>query len=169
MKLSSEIFNIKWEQHSPIKLPNTDIIAKLTAHDIAMSFLEKNYYKIFENNDLKLPKSKINYYKLVSDYFLFYKENKIIGFLMGEVADGESYYIRSAGLLEQYRGEGLLEKFYNEFFSILSNAKMLRVYEHVHPSNHAHIHILNKMGFECTGCNDLKEYGWLLQFSYFFK
>jgi hypothetical protein len=88
------------------------------------AFMSKNFVRVFGRNLSNTVKAKKNspewrgfqstykeYEKIHSEYFLFKKNGKTIGWSCGEIDDFETFYMRNTGLLPAYRNSKIYGKY----------------------------------------------------------
>ena len=108
------------------------------------------------------------YQQLHHEYVVFYKNNKPIGWLMGESEDLITFYIRNVGVLPRYQNRGIYTAFLKKFLQYLNALKYERVTSNHKPTNRAVLISHLKVGFEVAGMELQENFGPLLKLVYIF-
>jgi ribosomal protein S18 acetylase RimI-like enzyme len=162
--LSKTLWGIDWSEHLPLRIRD-DIVAHASTFEQSLPFVRDNYRAIF-HEDAQSPFSttrvnakKERYYRLAGDFFEFKDGDKTVGLLVGTPVDWSTYYIRSAAVLPEYSGRGILQRYMPAFFSVLRAAGIERVEADTQPSNLATMHILTRLSFNVTGTSLSERWG----------
>ena len=137
-------------------------------------FLTKNLAKVFgknlrrhylppANTVKKMKGLRAEYAKIHHEYFLFKKGKTIVGWSYGEMDDFETFYMRSTGLLPEYRKRMVYSEFLGQFVKYAHAMGYQRVSSHHHPDNLAVISVKLKSGFFVAGTENHERWGQLLK------
>ena len=93
---------------------------------------------------------KTYFEELLKQSFLLAEEEEVQGFLsyrtnhiIKELSDLSCTYISTVIVSPKYRGQGITAELYNKLIALTDNCLVTRTWS----SNHAHLHILKKLGF----------------------
>lgn len=154
--LSSMLWGIDWSSHLPMHLED-GVIVRQSSYDESAPFVRQHYARIFKEDGsspfstTRIDPAKERYYRLAGDFFTWELEGEAIGLLVGTPVDWSTYYIRSAAILPEHFGKGLIPSFLPRLFEILAAAGLERVEADTSPSNLAVMRILTRMNFNVTG------------------
>jgi RimJ/RimL family protein N-acetyltransferase len=154
--LSAMLWGIDWASHLPIDLGD-GVTVHFSSFDECVPFVREHYARIFQQDDSSpftqthSEPTKERYYRLAGDFFAFRLHGETIGLLVGTPSDWSTYYIRSAAILPEHLGKGVIPGFLPSMFEILKAAGLERVEADTAPSNLAVMRILTRLSFNVTG------------------
>jgi RimJ/RimL family protein N-acetyltransferase len=106
------------------------------------------------------------FYAEAVDCFAFYAASgDMVGFVVANSVDWETYYLRNASFLPAFQQKGIYQEFLHILLPFLATAGVVRVTGDVAPGHHGHIHILNKLGFKIVGTQVSERFGAQLCFA----
>lgn len=169
--VSSYVLGVDWDKFYPAELQEGIQIRKVSAEE-GLAFLNKYFDEIYHRNqsqdelsfkEFSPPENKARYYEVFGDFFLIrdLKLNKDIGYQLGNVADWGSYNFRSVGILDSHKGLGIYPSAFELLWKALASAGVQKIEGHVCPSNHQHLHILNKLGAIIQGTVATENFGFM--------
>ncbi|MGX1759506.1 N-acetyltransferase family protein [Streptomyces lydicus] len=93
--------------------------------------------------------------------YLLLRDGKgsVAGWLTGEVEDHETFYVRTVGIVPEYRHTGITERFYPHFLGYIKALGYERLTSQHHPNNRAIIILQLRAGFTIEGYNVDERWG----------
>jgi hypothetical protein len=171
--LSERIYGFSWSNYFPLKL-NEDEDVVIVEFKKAIEFIKENHNQIFDENLWGNPffkaennESKQKYYELISDCFLFLKNQKPYALIIGTLTDWSSYYLRYGAFLKEFQGGGRVQSFLNHIILTLKNNSISRVETDISPANLVNLHVFNKLQFNISGINLSERWGSIIHMTKF--
>lgn len=168
--ISELFFGINWKSHFPLALQENALV-EISDFSSTYNFIKENYQHLFnEQENIKFLSNEFNdaknrYYHLAGDCFLFKYNSNIVGFFIGTPIDWGSYYLRTAAILQPYRGKGFWKFFILHLIEILKIYNVERIEGDVSPSNFKQINFFNQCNFNINGIIVSERWGCNLHFT----
>jgi ribosomal protein S18 acetylase RimI-like enzyme len=171
--LSERLWGIDWRTHLPFR--SGELTVEASSYAEAAGFVAAHYSTIFQQetgpsgfSSSGVGEFKARYYAAVGDFFEVKRAGETVGLLVCNPADWSTYYVRSAALLPELQGHGVIQKFLAEvIFEVLREAGVERVDIDVAPSNLAMMHIATRLRCNATGTLLSERWGALVHFTRF--
>jgi RimJ/RimL family protein N-acetyltransferase len=154
--LSAMLWSIDWASHLPVSLGD-GVAVRLSNFDECVPFVREHYARIFHEEEsspftqTREEPGKERYYRIAGDFFALELDGKTIGLVVCTPSDWSTYYIRSAAVLPEHLGKGLVVSFLRSVFQILRAAGVERVEADTAPSNLVVMRALTSLSFNVTG------------------
>jgi len=154
--MSATLWGVDWASHLPMQL-GEGVSVHFSSFDECVPFVRKHYARIFHEADSSpfahthSEPTKERYYRVAGDFFAFRLGDETIGLLVGTPVDWSTYYLRSAAILPEHLGKGIIPGFLPPMLDILRDAGLERVEADTSPSNLAVMSILTRLNFNVTG------------------
>ena len=150
------------------------IVCEAVSGDECREFVQKKFNTVFplKSNNLYTPNSRLagkmkpirdEYRTYHSEYFLFRVRGKAVGWMMGEIEDFETFYMRNSGILPQFRGKGFYGTFIKHFLRYLQELGYQRVSSQHAPDNRDILNIKLGLGFILVGTENHERWGQLIK------
>lgn len=168
--LTQLLWGLDWKRHFPLSLDGNLTVDSSTFAE-ADAFAKENFRLIYgdapQNQFLIVDDTpaRNNFYEQAGDFFLFKDGPANIGMFVGNALDWSTYYIRSISILPDYQGLKLYQQFLAHLIQCLTQRGVARVEVHIAPSNLAHVHVANKLGFAVSGTLLSERWGALTHFT----
>lgn len=170
--LSRTLWGVDWSRHMPFCVG--EFAAELSSYERAAPFVAQHYASIFEErgqsrfSSARLGAVKARYYEIAGDFFEFKTAGRTVGLLVCTPLDWSTYYVRSAGMIDEYQGSQVIQTFLMRVvFEVLREAGVERVELDVAPSNLGMMHIATRMRFNATGTLLSERWGAQVHFTKF--
>jgi RimJ/RimL family protein N-acetyltransferase len=169
--LSQRWWGLDWRAVLPFDLD--DGRAEFATMNDVVPFVKEHYPAIFGAKDVEsrflenpMTEAKRRFFAEM-DFFLFRVEGEVAGVFMAHPWDWTSYYLRSTGILQQYRERGLMTQFFARLEEPLREAGVERIEAEVSPVNTPIIRVLTGHGYIVTGQVASERWGLLLRYTKF--
>jgi len=154
--LSQTLWGLEWSELLPLELPG-GIVVHASSYDAALPFIREHYALIFEEDEqspfsnTRVTPAKERYYRIAGDFFELRRGERTVGLMVCTVADWSTYYIRSAAMLPECRGNKTFENLIAILLPHLAAAGIERVEADFAPQNVVSATVLAKLGFHTGG------------------
>lgn len=154
--LSRTLWGLDWSEHLPVELSG-GIVVHASTYDGALPFIREHYAAIFEEDEQspfstsRVSPAKERYYRMAGDFFELKRGERTVGLMVCTFADWSTYYIRSAAILPECRGNKGIENLIAFLLPHLSAAGIERVEADIAPQNVATGTLLRNLGFHIGG------------------
>jgi RimJ/RimL family protein N-acetyltransferase len=169
--LSQRWWGLDWRAVLPFDLE--DGRAEFATMADVLPFVKEHYPAIFGAKDVEsrflenpMTEAKRRFFAEM-DFFLYRVEGEVAGVFMAHPWDWTSYYLRSTGILPQYRERGLMTQFFARLDEPLREAGVERIEAEVSPANTPIIRVLSGHGYIVTGQVASERWGLLLRYTKF--
>jgi hypothetical protein len=170
--LSKTLWGVDWTRHVPFRVG--EFAAEVSSYERAAPFVAQHYASIFEEQGRtrfssgRLGSVKARYYEIAGDFFEFTTAGRTVGLLVCTPLDWSTYYVRSAGMIDEFQGSQIIQTFLMRVvFEALREAGVERVELDVAPSNLGMMHIATRMRFNATGTLLSERWGAQVHFTKF--
>jgi ribosomal protein S18 acetylase RimI-like enzyme len=169
--LSRRLWNLDWNAVLPWKFE--DVTVEIGAFGDALPFIEEHYARIFgaDENQGRFLASPMTAAKRrfcdEADVFLFRASGQTIGIFLSHPSDWSTYYMRTAALLPEYRGRGLVSRLMENLCAPLRAVGVERLEGDVSPSNTPMMKLHVGQGFQVTATLATERWGTLVHFTRF--
>ena len=167
--LSKRLWNLDWAAILPWQFEEVSVES---AHfDDALPFIREHYARIFgaAENEARFLASPMTEAKRrfcqEADVFLFRVEGKTVGMFMSHPSDWSTYYMRTAALLPEYRGRGLVSRFMERICAPLRAVGVERLEGDVSPANTPMMRLHIGQGFLATSTVCSERWGTIVHFT----
>jgi len=167
-----------WSNFFPIEKQVSNNNFTFTTCDFltCKSFIEENYVSVYGEELSNSPfltsgmsDNKEAFYQTAGDFFVILDQKKVIGILIGNAEDWESYYLRYTLLLREYQELSLYQILLNQLISALQAGGISRIRADASPANLINVHLLNKFQFNIIGFQNSERWGSIINFVKFLK
>ena len=172
LRLSEEFWGLSWEHELPA--PAADgIHVECASLETTMQFIAAHYADLFEAEGEspflaeEMTKAKGRYYELAADLFAFREGDQLVGVIVANPTDWNSYYVRSGAILRSYRSRGIVKHFFELLFDRLGRHGVARLETETSPSNLMVVRMLNSLQFNMTGTSLSERWGAMTRFTRF--
>jgi RimJ/RimL family protein N-acetyltransferase len=154
-RLSTELWGIDWNASFPLDLGD-GVSAHPCTFDDCVPFVREHYSALFEAERSAFPMDSVGvkqqlFYGWAADCFEFRSGGRAIGLIIGNPSDASTYYIRSAGVLPEFRNRGLMQRFVAHLLQQLRAAGVERVETDTSPANLVTLRIFSRLCFNVSG------------------
>ncbi len=170
--LSQRWWGLDWREVLPFHFDG-DARVEVATMDEVLAFTREHYPAIFGSTDaegrfLENPTTNAKRRFLAEmDCFLFRVSGEVAGVFMAHPWDWSSYYLRSTGILPQYRERGLMTQFFDRLEEPLQTVGVERIEAEVSPANAPIIRVLAGHGYIVTGQVASERWGLMLRYTKF--
>jgi RimJ/RimL family protein N-acetyltransferase len=169
--LSQRWWGLDWRDVLPFHFD--DARAEFATMADVLPFVSEHYPAIFGAKDIEsrflespMTEAKRRFFAEM-DCFLFRVEGHVAGVFMAHPWDWNSYYLRSTGILPQYRERHLMTHFFDRLDEPLRSVGVERIEAEVSPANTPIIRVLAGNGYIVTGQVASERWGLLLRYTKF--
>jgi len=169
--LSQRWWGLDWRDVLPFHLDGAR--ADFATMADVLPFVKEYYPAIFGAKDVEsrflespMTEAKRRYFAEM-DFFQFRVDGEAAGVFMAHPWDWNSYYLRSTGILPQYRERGLMSQFFDRLDEPLRAVGVERIEAEVSPANTPIIRVLAGHGYIVTGQVASERWGLLLRYTKF--
>ncbi len=167
--LSERWWDLDWRHHAPWSFDG--IWAEAATFEEVMPFMAEHYPTIFADGgdrflDSPFTEKKKRFCEEL-DWFVFRDGERVAGICAGHPTDWSTYYLRTAALLPEYRGRGLVPRLYEKFWAPLARLGIERVEGDVSPGNTPMLHMLMGLGFLVNAAVNSERWGAMLHVTKF--
>jgi RimJ/RimL family protein N-acetyltransferase len=169
--LSQRWWGLDWRDVLPFRFE--DGRAEYATIGEVLSFMKEHYPAIFGAKDvegrfLENPTTEAKRRFLAEmDCFLFRVDGEVAGVFTGHPWDWSTYYLRSTGILPQYRERRLMTHFFDRLEEPLRAVGVERIEAEASPMNTPIIRVLAAHGYIVTGQMASERWGLLLRYTKF--
>ncbi len=167
--LSLQLWGVDWSQVLPFA--SGELGVELSSYERASAFVAAHYRAIFCEDERspfsnsELSQAKARYYAL-ADFFEVRRGGETVGLIVCNPSDWSTYYVRSAALLPEWQGHGVIQRFFAQvMFDLLRRVGVERVELDVAPSNFAMMHVAARLRFNASGTLLSDRWGALTRFT----
>lgn len=152
--MSQRYWGLSWPSLLPWRFEG-EIDCECSTIEEIRPFMQESYSTIFEGTAdrwLRDPVSpaKIRFYQ-ESDVFVLRQSGRIVGVLLANPSDWNTYYLRSVAFLPQCQNRGIVSDWIERAAEVLKEHGVLRFETEIAPGNVRAMHLLNRLGFVATG------------------
>lgn len=169
--LSQRWWGLDWREVLPFHFD--DGRAEFATMDDVLPFMKEHYPSIFGVKDLEsrwldspMTDAKRRFCAEM-DCFLFRVDGEVAGVAMTHPWDWTTYYLRSTGILPQYRERRVITQFIERIEKPLRAAGVERIESEVSPANAPMIRAFANLGYIVTGQVATERWGLLLRYTKF--
>ncbi|HEX8793601.1 MAG TPA: GNAT family N-acetyltransferase [Polyangiaceae bacterium] len=169
--LSQRWWGLDWRDVLPFHFD--DGRAEFATMGDVLPFISEHYPAIFGAKDVEgrflqnpMTEAKRRFFAEM-DFFLFRVAGDVAGVFMAHPWDWSTYYLRSTGILPQYREQRLMTHFFDCLDEPLRAAGVERIEAEVSPANAPIIRVLAGHGYIVTGQVATERWGLLLRYTKF--
>ena len=169
--MSQRLWDLDWSRVLPWSFE--EVTVESGHFDDAAPFIREHYARIFgtENNEgrfMASPMTDAKYrFCAESDVFVFRVEGETVGIFVSHPSDWSTYYMRTAALLPEYRGRGLVSRFMEKICEPLRAAGVERLEGDVSPANAPMMRLHVGQGFLVTSTASSERWGSVVHFTRF--
>lgn len=169
--MAMRLWSLDWSAHLPWHFD--DGRAEVATVADALPFVREHYPSIFglpEGCGHFLPspmtEAKRRFFEEM-DFFFVRVEDRTAGVVMGHPSDWNSYYVRSAAMLPEFRERRVMTQFSERLYEPLRAAGVERLEAECSPANTPMARILNGQGFLVTATINSERWGVMLRYTKF--
>jgi len=171
--LAERLWDLDWRTHFPAVVSRDgDVSADIISSQAFLAFAVAHYPVIFKAPNrgllqLRQHVSRSRFYEQEADLFGFFHGQELVGVCAANATDWSTYYLRSAGILPAYQGQGVWRSFLERLLVILREQTVERVEGDVDPTNEIEVLAFTRFGFLVTGQTISERWGSLVKFTKF--
>lgn len=169
--LSQRWWGLDWREVLPFHFD--DGRTEFATMNEVLPFVKQHYPGIFGVRDLEsrwlenpMTEAKRRFFAEM-DCFLFRVDGEVAGVVIAHPGDWTTYYVRSTGLLPQYRERRLVSHFCERLDAPLRAVGVERIEAEVSPANTPVIRVLANNGYVVTGQTASERWGLVLRYTKF--
>ena len=169
LSLSKRYWGLDWNEHLPWSFE--DIRVESASFDAAFPFIQEHYPRIFgmHAGDARFLANPMTEAKrrfcAESDTFLFRTDAQEVGVFMANPIDWSSYYMRTVGVLPEFRDRKVFARFLEQLYGPLRKAGVERVETECSPGNAPVMRTLVAQGFMVTSTATSERWGATVRFT----
>ena len=174
-KTVSEKADVLRSKYFPLKI-SSKVTCHATTREEVFTFVNKHFDSVFKDtfkNKVKIKKNSpewfgleltsAEYKKIHTEYFVFKKEGKIVGWFMGQLEDFETFYMRNTGVIPKHQNNGIYKAFLTHLLKYLKELGYQKVSSQHSPDNARMFSLKMNNGFIIVGTENHDRWGTLVK------
>jgi hypothetical protein len=171
----SEVADALRTDFFPFKMPHS-VVCVPCSRDELFDFTDKHFKEVFGdgfNSTVEIKKNSglwhgfqstlKEYRKIHTEYFLFKRNGKVVGWSYGEMEDFETFYMRNTGILPDHQNKKIYLHFLDQFLKYSKKIGYQRVSSQHSVSNAKIISLKMGIGFIVVGTENHDRWGALVK------
>lgn len=166
--MSQRFWDLDWSTILPWDIDGVTVSYETL--DDALPFIEAHYPSIFNVDGtffVEEPNEARRRFTAEMDVFVFRREGRIIGVVCGHPSDWSTYYWRTAALLPEVRGQGVVRRFSDDTCERLRAAGVNRVELDTCPANRPTMSLFLSQGYVVTSTAASERWGFTVRLTKF--